>query len=97
MNLVRLLVAFCFGLVALHLAQRMWMTEMADRVAAQSRTPVPFLSYKPVVPAARYTADQIVPTMPPIDTSAGVQAGLENAARQADLARRHALSLVPLH
>jgi len=95
---IKVLVALVIGVGMAHFAQKMFMSSMSSRVAT-SRAPGWFTE-RPEVPTAKFDADafrqQLKAGIGPIDTSAGVRAGVLNAARQADIIRRNAEDAVPL-
>ena len=98
-TLLRMVVALCIGIGALYAAQRMWLSAVSTEIAAQPQPPE-WLTARPVVPAVKFDAEQVVTQMNggmgPIDTSAGERAGVESAARRVDLINRAAQSAVPL-
>src|SRR5512146_2310330 len=89
--------AFCVGAIVLHFVQHVFLQSISAQVAAAPQST--FLDSNPVMPTMNESDTaalrrQMTQPVGPIDTTAGVRAGVENAARQADLIRRGAESAV---
>lgn len=101
-TVIKVLVAAVIGVGMLHYGQRMFMSTMRSKVAAEVAAPraPEWFTPRPEVPTAKFDADafrkQLNGGIGPIDTSAAVRAGTLNAARQADIIRRRAQDAVPL-
>jgi hypothetical protein len=97
-TVVKVLVAVVIGAGMLHFAQQTFLASVKSQVAT-ARAPEWFTA-RPDVPTGKFDAAafdrQLKAGIGPIDTSAGVRAGVENAARQADITRRRAQDAVPL-
>jgi hypothetical protein len=97
-TVIKVLLVTVIGVGMLHFAQRTFLSSIKSEVAA-SRAPGWFTA-RPEVPTAKFDAAafnrQLNAGIGPIDTSAGVRAGVESAARQADITRRRAQDAVPL-
>jgi hypothetical protein len=95
---LKTIVAFCVGAGMLVAAQHLWMSSITQQIRLVSARPV--LPQAQLKPAFNVDGDKlrqaIMPTMAPIDTSAGQRAGIESAARRVDIQIRNAQSAVPM-
>jgi hypothetical protein len=96
--LLNTIVAFCVGAGLLIGAQQLWLSSIMSQVRVATARPV--FPQTQLKPAFNVDADKlrqaILPTMGPIDTSAGQRAAIESAARRVDIQIRNAQSAVPL-
>jgi hypothetical protein len=97
-TILKIGLAFCIGALLLHFAQGAFLQSISTQITA---TPQPtFLDSHRVIPSmsesdAAALREQLSRPAGPIDTTAGERAGVENAARQADIMRRRAESALP--
>jgi hypothetical protein len=95
---LKTIVAFCVGAGMLIGAQHLWMSSITHQIRLVTARPM--FPQTQLKPAFNVDGDKlrqaIMPTMAPIDTSAGQRAGIESAARRVDIQIRNAQSAVPM-
>lgn len=98
-TVIKVLVALVIGAGILHFAQQMFLTSMKSQIAT-AQAPEWFTE-TPQLPTPKFDKDafnrELREGTGPIDTKSFERAAVLSTGRQADIARRNAESLVPLH
>jgi hypothetical protein len=93
----KVVIAFCIGLGALYGAQRMWLTAVVAKIAAQPQTQlIQQVKFEPIKKVDPELMRKAIGVVGPIDTTTGQQLAIEGAARRIDLMNRAAQNAVPL-